>query len=1148
MNITDFMQEANARGKSREETLEAVRGYRTKYGAFDDDAQQASPSQALASMNESIKPQSPNENQMISDTLDASDEQEAVALRFYDRKYGVTHDNAMLTERLRLEYGDNATPEMANQSNKLPLAFYPSPTMEELTDDRSNPFTALFSNADLAAPDNKASLTRLLRDVAVGSAKTVVATSEAFMGLADLSMLQAHLITKGTVPLPSEGFRKIGFDPKKTQEIFGKLYSPETRGAIQQFGVQEGVLNKLGLALQNPSVIGTTVLESVGPMMLGGAVAKSVTFAGKLVAGGIGEGLVSGGMQLEEIVDYNAGDEVTPKQASLVAATTIATALIGAGSAKLQKTIGLADIDTLIAGGGGGVAKSIRNPAARVALGAFFEAFIEELPQGLQEQISTNLSTDKPWNEGLDDSAALGIIAGAAMGGGAQFAQSTPAPAKDLPTFKVGENELTPYTLGDANVLHNTKTPAELQEMVMELPMEAQDLAMDALTNPTQEKVTALNKELFAEDETASPEKSAKEPTPIAEEARDTAFKENLRTSDVVGISTDFINQGREARGKEKMTKAESKAHQKSMTEALDSGLVLEADTLANTVLRSAEVEGTKIYQMNDEEVASLGARMVELENERRGLISSSKSAMETGDQEASDLVDIELAQNSLKMDDIEFALATSSLESGRANSMMASMIHRFTYDIVSLEHRARKAKGENLTPQELADIQDVSTRIEGVEGQIADLKEQINTGEFKEKKRRKRKDEPKELTDLRTELEILQEEARHKIYKMTTSGIRETMKNVWTLPRSLMATADMSYGLRQGILPSYAHPVIASKAWGKAFKAFFSNRSAAQAEVEQKDHPLHAEIVRLGTYFSKKEDSVSKREEFFASNLAERIPLFGRLVKASERNMVTGLNLLRQGLMIDFLSKHPDASTEVKKAYAKYVNVATGRGEAKFLDGASEELSLLFFAPRFAYSRIQAPFLATSNIIKHPELRGEIIKQWSAMAGTSITILALAKMAGADVDEDPDNSDWGKIVVDNKHIDIFGGIQQPLRLVAKSIKGGGERITEGETDFDPIGDMGNFLKYKLSPPILMLGELMTGKDIIGRETEEIEVPFTDIELPTEATVFAKAMAPLIIQSVVEAYQEGEDPLVIAGLALGEGLGLSIGVYDKKSK
>lgn len=276
---------------------------------------------------------------------------------------------------------------------------------------------------------------------------------------------------------------------------------------------------------------------------------------------------------------------------------------------------------------------------------------------------------------------------------------------------------------------------------------------------------------------------------------------------------------------------------------------------------------------------------------------------------------------------------------------------------------------------------------------------------------------------------------------------------------------------------------------------------------------------------------------------MAEKIPGFGAVVRASERNMVSGLNMLRHGLMVDFLAKHPEASEKAKRAYARYVNIATGRGQGKMLDRSAEELSLIFFAPRFAWSRVQAPAEAIKNAVVHPELRAEMAGQWAAYLGTGMTILALAKANGAEVGDDPQDSDFGKIVIGNKRIDIWGGIQQPMRILAKAISGGIEYRQEGATDVKPIEDIANFLKFKTSPTWMMIQELWTGRDVIGRELEPADVMGT--EIPTEVGTIIKGMTPLVIQSAVEAYREGEDPSVILGLMAGEGLGLSVQVYEK---
>jgi hypothetical protein len=162
----------------------------------------------------------------------------------------------------------------------------------------------------------------------------------------------------------------------------------------------------------------------------------------------------------------------------------------------------------------------------------------------------------------------------------------------------------------------------------------------------------------------------------------------------------------------------------------------------------------------------------------------------------------------------------------------------------------------------------------------------------------------------------------------------------------------------------------------------------------------------------------------------------------------------------------------------------------------------------------------------------------------TGTTILMLAKAAGAEVGDDVEDSDWGKIVIGgNKRIDIWGGMQQPMRILFKAIKGGTENAIEGETGINPIADLGNYLKYKMSPPFMMMNELLSGKDIIGRETQTLEIG--GFESPRAATVFVKNMFPIVVQSAVDAWQEGESIGTTAALMAGEGLGLSIGVYDK---
>ncbi|QNK66100.1 PLxRFG domain-containing protein [Variovorax sp. PAMC26660] len=68
---------------------------------------------------------------------------------------------------------------------------------------------------------------------------------------------------------------------------------------------------------------------------------------------------------------------------------------------------------------------AVQNPATakgvvrRVLEGALSEGVLEELPQSIQEQVLQNAALGKSLDEGVDQAAVLGLLSGAAMGGGA---------------------------------------------------------------------------------------------------------------------------------------------------------------------------------------------------------------------------------------------------------------------------------------------------------------------------------------------------------------------------------------------------------------------------------------------------------------------------------------------------------------------------------------------------------------------------------------------------------------------------------------------------------------------------------------------------------------------------------------------------------
>jgi hypothetical protein len=173
-----------------------------------------------------------------------------------------------------------------------------------------------------------------------------------------------------------------------------------------------------------------------------------------------------------------------------------------------------------------------------------------------------------------------------------------------------------------------------------------------------------------------------------------------------------------------------------------------------------------------------------------------------------------------------------------------------------------------------------------------------------------------------------------------------------------------------------------------------------------------------------------------------------------------------------------------------------------------------VLFAPRFAVSRIQTP----GRLVKHwknPRVRKEIAKDYAAVLSLVLTTLGLAALAGAKVGLDPREPDFGKIRFGNTRIDLWAGVQQPVRLLARLVMGAtdkvgltGRDLTEAQKDVDPLELVGRFAAFKASPLVTVPAEFYRGKTAVGEDVT-----------PTETAV--RTLIPLVWEDVFEAWRQG---------------------------
>ncbi|QGH72333.1 MAG: hypothetical protein [Podoviridae sp. ctg2L5] len=345
--------------------------------------------------------------------------------------------------------------------------------------------------------------------------------------------------------------------------------------------------------------------------------------------------------------------------------------------------------------------------------------------------------------------------------------------------------------------------------------------------------------------------------------------------------------------------------------------------------------------------------------------------------------------------------------------------------------------------------------------------------------------------------------------------------------PRSIMASFDLSAPFRQGIVLGAGHPKRFFQSFTNMFK-YFGDEKAYMGLME--------EIADRDTFKYMKEGKLSltdmnyllsSREEQFMSNWAEKIPLAGRVVKASNRAYTGFLNKLRADVFDDLLKKAELTGRSLDdpkliSGIADWVNNATGRGKLPGgLESAASQLNSVFFSPRLMASRLNL-LNPVTYVKQDPFVRKEALKSMFSFASAGLSVLGLAKLAGAEVGSDPRSADFGKIKIGNTRYDLWGGFQQYIRSAAQIISGKyissttGVEYTLGE-GYKPMTRLdiaSRVLESKLAPTWSYLIDSLRGTTFGGEKTtisEELKERFTPMVISDLMDVaqekgFAKAV------------------------------------------
>lgn len=363
-------------------------------------------------------------------------------------------------------------------------------------------------------------------------------------------------------------------------------------------------------------------------------------------------------------------------------------------------------------------------------------------------------------------------------------------------------------------------------------------------------------------------------------------------------------------------------------------------------------------------------------------------------------------------------------------------------------------------------------------------------------------------------------------------------------LPRAIMASSDFSAPLRQGL--GLFHRKEYWTSFDDMFKSFGSDKAfrAVQESIQSQPNFKLAQDSNLSLTDLY---GLSNREEQFMSTWAERIPIMGRGIRASNRAYVGFLNKLRADTfnsLVNNLEKaglKPHENLILTKELAAYINTATGRGSLGKLEAHANTLNSVLFSPRLQASRLQLlgkPFMPSTYMKMNPAIRKEYLKTLFSMAGVGTAVVELGKLAGGKVINDPTSSDFRKLKIGNTRLDPYAGMQQYLVAASRLMTNEQTSSNTGRT-YELGGKFGSptrldvagrFVESKLNPVLSFATTMLRGKDFTGQP----------VHVQTE---IANRFIPIIVQDVLELAQE--DPNMIP-LAIPASFGMGMQTYSGK--
>ncbi len=373
---------------------------------------------------------------------------------------------------------------------------------------------------------------------------------------------------------------------------------------------------------------------------------------------------------------------------------------------------------------------------------------------------------------------------------------------------------------------------------------------------------------------------------------------------------------------------------------------------------------------------------------------------------------------------------------------------------------------------------------------------------------------------------------------------------------KSLVASLDNSFFGRQGIKVLYNKPSVWArnfiKSWGDMGKELKGKDAMdlIKADIYSRPNALNGKYKAGGYQL----DVLS--EEAFPSSLPGKIPVFGRLFKASESAYNGAALRMRADLADSYISLAEKQglnmlNKEQAEGLGHMIGSMTGRGSLEMTAKQQRDINVLLFSIKFMKSNIDTLTAHQFDAKSTPFVKQQSRKVLLRIIATVASILGIAKFINPDsVDEDPRSTNFGKIKLFGHWVDITGGMASLVTLASriiptihngkwglwkKSSTGNWSNLIAGQYGQEDAYDLviNGLFSNKLSPIAGILRDALRG-EMFGGETFN----------------FKNAVSNLITPLSIQNYQDMKDDpdsSFIFGSVLLEGLGFSTSTYRYKA-